>query len=252
MSGVKKEKPRLKYAVELSRHIQGFGLYLTLAILCNLMFKLLPLATSLVTSYMVSSVLLGEASQVIRLLAACGMLVILLSLFSYLDVQVSHDMAYRILTKLRDQCYAKLDELAPAALIDRQLCMNYILKTIKRVICRFQRAYGSLQLSLDCPPTLLESFWINGHFRSRVRLHEKFFILTAAPLTCYNWKGNGEWRIVDSSLTCFSPCCTSTFTPRLRWQTRWVYNCGRCDTTLRTLIVRKAHLRLLCWKRRCI
>lgn len=61
MSGVKKEKPRLKYAVELSRHIQGFGLYLTLAILCNLMFKLLPLATSLVTSYMVSSVLLGEA-----------------------------------------------------------------------------------------------------------------------------------------------------------------------------------------------
>ena len=38
MSGVKKEKPRLKYAVELSRHIQGFGLYLTLAILCNLMF----------------------------------------------------------------------------------------------------------------------------------------------------------------------------------------------------------------------
>ena len=58
MSGVKKEKPRLKYAVELSRHIQGFGLYLTLAILCNLMFKLLPLATSLVTSYMVSSVLL--------------------------------------------------------------------------------------------------------------------------------------------------------------------------------------------------
>ena len=86
----------------------GFRLYLTLAILCNLMFKLLPLATSLVTSYMVSSVLLGEAGQVVRLLAACGVLVILLSLFSYLDVQVSHDMAYRILTKLRDQCYAKL------------------------------------------------------------------------------------------------------------------------------------------------
>ena len=155
----------------------------------------------------------------------------------------------------RSACFVRTDQFLREKSqfsIDRQLCMNYILKTIKRVICRFQRAYGSLQLSLDCPPTLLESFWINGHFRSRVRLHEKFFILTAAPLTCYNWKGNGEWRIVDSSLTCFRPCCTSTFTPRLRWQTRWVYNCGRCDTTLRTLIVRKAHLRLLCWKRRCI
>ena len=88
MSGVKKEKPRLKYAEELSRHIQGIGQNLTLASLCTQMFKLLPLATSLVTSYMVSSVLLGEASQVIRLLAACGMLVILQSLLSCIDEQV--------------------------------------------------------------------------------------------------------------------------------------------------------------------
>lgn len=115
-----KKRMRFQYALELSRHIKGFGLYLTMAILCNLIFKLLPLATSVVTSYMVSSVLLGDFSQVIQLLVACGILVILLSLFSYLDVQVSHDMAYRILAKLRNKCYDKLDELAPAALMDKR------------------------------------------------------------------------------------------------------------------------------------
>ena len=157
MSGVKKEKPRLKYAVELSRHIQGFGLYLTLAILCNLMFKLLPLATSLVTSYMVSSVLLGEASQVIRLLAACGVLVILLSLFSYLDVQVSHDMAYRILTKLRDQCYAKLDELAPAALMGKRSgdMISIILGDVETLEWFYAHTIGQLIVAVAVPVTAL-------------------------------------------------------------------------------------------------
>ena len=157
MSGVKKEKPRLKYAVELSRHIQGFGLYLTLAILCNLMFKLLPLATSLVTSYMVSSVLLGEASQVIRLLAACGVLVILLSLFSYLDVQVSHDMAYRILTKLRDQCYAKLDELAPAALMGKRSgdMISIILGDVETLEWFYAHTIGQLIVAVAVPVAAL-------------------------------------------------------------------------------------------------
>ena len=157
MSGVKKEKPRLKYAVELSRHIQGFGLYLTLAILCNLMFKLLPLATSLVTSYMVSSVLLGEASQVVRLLVASGVLVILLSLFSYLDVQVSHDMAYRILTKLRDQCYAKLDELAPAALMGKRSgdMISIILGDVETLEWFYAHTIGQLIVAVAVPVTAL-------------------------------------------------------------------------------------------------
>ena len=157
MNGAKKEKPRLKYAVELSRHIQGFGLYLTLAILCNLMFKLLPLATSLVTSYMVSSVLLGEASQVVRLLAACGVLVILLSLFSYLDVQVSHDMAYRILTKLRDQCYAKLDELAPAALMGKRSgdMISIILGDVETLEWFYAHTIGQLIVAVIVPAAAL-------------------------------------------------------------------------------------------------
>jgi ATP-binding cassette subfamily C protein CydC len=113
---MKRESLRLKYALALSRHIRGFGGYLALTILCNLMFKLLPMAASLVTSYMVGSVLLGKVSRVASMLIASGALVLLQAVFSYLDVQVGHDMTYRILAQLRDKCYDKLDALAPAAL----------------------------------------------------------------------------------------------------------------------------------------
>ena len=114
---MRQERFRLKYALELSRHIKGFGGYLTLAILCNMAFKLLPLLTSLTVSYMVGSVIDGQAGNVAGMVIAVGVLVLLTSLFSYLDVQVSHDMAYRILAQLRNQCYDKLDALAPAALV---------------------------------------------------------------------------------------------------------------------------------------
>lgn len=117
---MKHKKTRLHYAVELSRYIKGFGLYLAAAILCNMLFKLLPLLTSLTTSYLVSSVLLGSTSQVVQLFAATGGLVLLTALFAYLDVQVGHDMAYRILAQFRDKCYEKLDSLAPAALMGQR------------------------------------------------------------------------------------------------------------------------------------
>ena len=112
---MKREKTRIGYAIELSKYIKGFHGYLLGAIFCNMVFKVLPLLTGLVTSYLVSSVLFGETSQVVSLLITAGVLVLLTSVFSYLDVQVSHDMAYRILTQLRDKCYDKLDVLAPAA-----------------------------------------------------------------------------------------------------------------------------------------
>ena len=100
---MKHEKTRIGYAVQLSRYIKGFRLYLIAAVFCNMAFKVLPLVTGVVTSYLVSSVLSGETGQVVGLLITAGVLVILTSLFSYLDVQVSHDMAYRILTQLRDR-----------------------------------------------------------------------------------------------------------------------------------------------------
>ena len=150
---MRREHFRLKYALELSRHIKGFGWYLTLAILCNMAFKLLPLLTSLTVSYLVVSVVGGQTGDVTRMVIAVGVLVLLTSLFSYLDVQVSHDMAYRILAQLRNQCYDKLDALAPAALVGERSgdMLSIILGDVETLEWFYAHTIGQLIVAVAVP-----------------------------------------------------------------------------------------------------
>lgn len=150
---MQRNRTRIGHAIQLSRYIKGFGGYLFFAILCNMIFKILPLLTGLVTSYLVSSVLLGDTAYVVRLLVAAGILVLLTALFSYLDVQVSHDMAYRILAQLRDRCYSKLDELAPAALIGARSgdMMSIVLGDVETLEWFYAHTIGQLVVAVAVP-----------------------------------------------------------------------------------------------------
>ena len=154
---MKREKTRIGYAIQLSKYIKGFHIYLLGAIFCNMVFKVLPLLMGLVTSYLVSSVLLGEASQVVSLLITAGVLVILTSVFSYLDVQVSHDMAYRILTQLRDKCYDKLDVLAPAATMGQRSgdMISIILGDVETLEWFYAHTIGQLVVAVVVPTAAL-------------------------------------------------------------------------------------------------
>ena len=111
---------RMGYAMKLSKYIKGYWVYLGIAILCNLIFKLLPLCISFCTSLMVSQVVLGEVSMIPVLFLTIAILVVLDALFSYFDILVSHDMTYRILTKLRDMSYDKISELAPSVMVGKR------------------------------------------------------------------------------------------------------------------------------------
>lgn len=154
---MKREKTRIGYAIELSKYIKGFHGYLLGAIFCNMVFKVLPLLTGLVTSYLVSSVLFGETSQVVSLLITAGVLVLLTSVFSYLDVQVSHDMAYRILTQLRDKCYDKLDVLAPAATMGQRSgdMISIILGDVETLEWFYAHTIGQLVVAVVVPTAAL-------------------------------------------------------------------------------------------------
>lgn len=147
----------IQCAARLSKYIKGFGVYLFFAILCNLIFKVLPLVTSLVTSYLVSSVLVGDTNQILQLLIAAGVLVVLSALFAYLDVQVSHDMAYRILTQLRDKCYDKLDTLAPAALLGQRSgdMISIILGDVETLEWFYAHTIGQLIVAFIVPAAAL-------------------------------------------------------------------------------------------------
>ena len=111
-----KEKSRLFYLFALTKYIKGFHLYLGISIICNAVFKLIPLALTLLTSYMISAIVLGSAEKTKLLFAFVCVFIVLQAVFAYLDILVGHDMAYRILAKLRIIAYNKIDELAPAGL----------------------------------------------------------------------------------------------------------------------------------------
>lgn len=141
---------RINYTLRLSCYIKGFGWYLLASILCNMSFKLLPLLSGLTTSYLVSSVLFGYSSRVVSLLVTTGVLVILTALFSYLDVQVSHEMAYRILTQLRNYCYNKLNDLAPAALMGKRSgdMISIVLGDVEQLEWFYAHTIGQLVVAV--------------------------------------------------------------------------------------------------------
>jgi len=111
-----KEKSRLFYLFALTKYIKGFHLYLCISIVCNAVFKLIPIALTLLTSYMISAIILGNTEKITLLFVFICVFIVLQAVFAYLDILVGHDMAYRILTKLRIIAYNKIDELAPAGL----------------------------------------------------------------------------------------------------------------------------------------
>ncbi|RKM63320.1 ABC transporter ATP-binding protein [Butyrivibrio sp. XB500-5] len=115
-----KEHSRIEYAVRLGRYIKGYGFFLFIAIMCNLIFIILPLGISFVMSLMISKVFLQDLNMIKGLLALLIGLIIADAVFSYLDILVSHDVTYRILTKLRDLTYDKISELSPAAMMGKQ------------------------------------------------------------------------------------------------------------------------------------
>lgn len=111
---------RIGYALKLTKYLGGYQWYLVVAVICNLIFKILPLLISFATSMMVSLVLLHKSELIAQMLAGVFLLVVLDALFSYLDILISHDMTYRILTKLRDLTYDKISELSPAIMVGEQ------------------------------------------------------------------------------------------------------------------------------------
>lgn len=148
---------RIGYAVRLSRYIKGMWLQLLLAILFNLLFKLTPMVISLVTSYMLSSVVLGDAGEIWRLFFTVAILVVLSAVFAYMDVLVSHDTAYRILTKLRCAAYDKIDELAPAAMEGRHSgeLTSIVLEDVEQLEWFYAHTIAQLAVAVLLPVSAL-------------------------------------------------------------------------------------------------
>ena len=107
---------RIKYVFLLSEYLKGYRIQMFLALIIHFLYKALPIALGLTTSYVFSQALLGHLTDTAEpILIVLGMIVGM-AVLNYLDILISHDVAYRILTHLRNLSYEKLTEIAPAGL----------------------------------------------------------------------------------------------------------------------------------------
>ena len=113
---MRNKKTRIGYVFLLSKYISNFKIKLLLSIIIHGIFKLMPILIGFVTSLIIGTAITGELDASLKYFYIVLGLIVVNALFNYLDVLVSHDMTYRILTELRDHSFKKISEIAPGGM----------------------------------------------------------------------------------------------------------------------------------------
>ena len=107
---------RIKYIILLSKYIKNYWTTLLISIVIHGIYKIMPIALGFETSYIVSKAFNGSLNNPDLHFYGVTFMVIATAILNYLDIYISHDVAYRILTQLRTLSYEKLMYIAPAGL----------------------------------------------------------------------------------------------------------------------------------------
>ena len=107
---------RIKYILLLSKYIKNYWTTLLISIVIHGIYKIMPIALGFETSYIVSKAFNGSLNNPDLHFYGVTFMVIATAILNYLDIYISHDVAYRILTQLRNLSYEKLMYIAPAGL----------------------------------------------------------------------------------------------------------------------------------------
>lgn len=113
---MKSKRTRLKYVFALSEYISGYKIKLLISIIIHGIFKMMPILIGFVTSLIIGKAISGDVETSFKYLYIVLAMIIINALLNYLDILVSHDMAYRILTELRGRAFDKIAEIAPGGM----------------------------------------------------------------------------------------------------------------------------------------
>ena len=111
-----KSLSRIGCLLAMTNYVKGMKWQFAGVVVVNLLFKATPLVISFLGAYLVSAAVLGDLHYVSQLAVAIVVLAIVAGVLAYADVLVAHEVAYRVLSGLREAAYDKVDEIAPAAM----------------------------------------------------------------------------------------------------------------------------------------
>lgn len=116
---------RYSYVLEIIKQIKGFYGYLALSAIIRVVNKFSSASVGIAAACFIGKILDGDMVSIKTISTILLLLIIIKILFSYLDTYVSHDMSFKILTRLRNKVYDKIDELAPGG-IEGKAMADYV------------------------------------------------------------------------------------------------------------------------------
>lgn len=159
---------RIRYIILLSKYIKNYTIKLIASIIIHGLYKVMPIALGVETSYIVSRALSGTLDDPMYHFFIVLFMVILTSILNYLDIYVSHDVAYRILTQLRSISYERLVNIAPAGIESEKSgnIMSIILEDIEILEWFYAHSIIQIIISILLPIIALfiigiYSYWIS-------------------------------------------------------------------------------------------
>lgn len=148
-----KKRSRLYYLIELNKYIKYFKTKFIIAVIVHFIYKALPILISFLVSYMISKAIGGNLKDVGYYFIWVLSLTLMDALFYYLDIFVSHEMAYYILTQLRNAAYEKVDEIAPSGVQNMQTgdLISIIMDDIEILEWFYAHTIGQLIVAVLLP-----------------------------------------------------------------------------------------------------
>lgn len=105
---------RIHIILELLKHSKGMRLYMLVNCIICLVYELLPIVNMFLISYMTGALLSGIKIRYGFTGFILVVSVIIHSVFGYLNMWTEHDIAYRLLYKIRYEIYERLEKAIPS------------------------------------------------------------------------------------------------------------------------------------------
>ena len=110
---------RYQYVLYVTKQIKGFVTYMIAASIVRTLCKLCQAVLFIVSVALLIGILSNNIAWIKNGAVLLFVLILAKVVLSYLDTYVSHDMSFKILTRLREVLYDKIDEIAPGGIEGR-------------------------------------------------------------------------------------------------------------------------------------
>ena len=151
---------RLFYVVKLLTYVKEFVWEMVLYLICGGIYRIIPIVSAALTAYMIGHVGSGGTIEA-GFIVLIAVIAALRGVFSYLDCIISHDIAYRILSKFRVLLFEAIERLSPSNLSTKRTgeLISTTMNDVELLEWFYAHVVGVFLLSIIIPIGTIVFLW---------------------------------------------------------------------------------------------